>query len=249
MIKSSMHGLKIGCSGFSYRHWRGRFYPEDIPQRKWFAYYQRHFDTVEMNVTFYRLPKKDSFKRWYRETPEDFVFSIKGSRFITHLKRLKDVDSEVKNFFDTVSVLKEKLAVILWQFPPKMELNIDRLSGFMELIKPYPVKNTFEFRHISWITPEVTRVLKDNNCSYCMADWPEFNKILPITADFVYIRRHGKSGSYNTCYSMDELKRDATEIKKYLKKGLQVFAYFNNDANAYAPKNALELKEILGRPR
>ncbi len=240
-----MDSLWIGCSGFSYKHWEGLFYPEDIPQTRWFSFYQQHFNTVEMNVTFYRLPKKETFRKWYREAPEGFVFSVKGSRFITHLKRLKDVDDAVKRFFDLVMILKERLSVILWQFPPGMKLDVDRLCGFLELIKPYPVKHAFEFRHQSWITKDVTILLKKHNHSYCMADWPEFNKKLPVTSDFVYIRRHGKGGTYDTCYSSKELKRDAREIKGYLARGLEVFIYFNNDVNAYAPRNALELMEIL----
>lgn len=240
-----MAELRAGCSGFMYNHWRGVFYPEDLPRWRWFEFYTTRFDTVEMNVTFYRLPKPSSFKRWLNSSPEGFCFSLKGSRFITHIKRLKQVDEAVEKFFSLSGLLKEKLSVVLWQFPPRMELDLSSFQGFLELISQYRVRSTFEFRHASWINKEVEKLLYRYSFSYCQADWPEFNKDLPVTTDFVYIRRHGHGGRYNSCYSDDELKADAKRIKGYLKKGIDVFIYFNNDAYGYAPKNAMTLKEML----
>ncbi len=220
-------------------------YPEDVPKWRWFEYYCTRFDTVEMNVTFYRLPKPSSFKRWLNSSPEGFCFSLKGSRFITHIKRLKDVEEPVERFFSSVTLLKEKLSVVLWQFPPKMAIDIAALEGFLELIKQYRIRNTFEFRHQSWITKDVQKLLGRYGYSFCQADWPDFNRELPLTSDFVYIRRHGHGGRYNSCYSDEELREDAKRIKGYLKKGMDVYVYFNNDAFGYAPKNAQTLKELL----
>ncbi len=200
---------------------------------------------MEINLTFYRLPKKEHFEKWFRHSPEGFVFSAKGSRFITHIKRLNVEKKSVDMFFERVSSLREKLAVVLWQFPPDFKKDIVRLERFLNMIVERGVKNTFEFRHPSWISPEVEELLRQHRASFCMADWPEFNRKLPVTSDFVYIRRHGKGGSYSSCYTDEELRKDAETIKEYLKEGLEVFIYFNNDYNAYAPKNALTLKDIL----
>lgn len=240
-----MPELKIGCSGFNYGGWKGNFYPPDLPQKKWLDFYCKIFNTVELNVTFYRLPLASTFSKWHNETPSDFVFSIKGSRFITHIKRLLDPQVPLEIFFERALNLKEKLRVVLWQFSPSFKINIERLKFFLKLLKKYPVKNTLEFRHESWITEEVIDLCRKHNISLCTADCPEFIDELPVTSDFVYIRRHGKGGSYATCYLKAELKKDAKKIKNYLKDNKDVFIYFNNDAYGYAPKNAKELMEML----
>jgi uncharacterized protein YecE (DUF72 family) len=240
-----MPRCRIGCSGFLYESWRGTFYPEDLTPRRWLSYYVEKFNTVELNVTFYRLLKKEAFERWYLETPSEFCFSLKGSRLITHIKKLKDVELPLFTFFNTTSPLMKKLEVVLWQLPPNFKLNLKGLSDFIQAIKSYPVRHVFEFRHKSWINKKVFKLLSDSNIAVCMADWPEFNDELPITADFVYIRRHGEFGSYATNYSIEQLKRDAKRIKEYLKQDKDVYIYFNNDAYGYAPKNAIELREIL----
>ncbi len=240
-----MPELRIGCSGFNYRHWRGNFYPEDLPQRKWFEYYCTVFNTVELNVTFYRLPLPKTFDKWHNETPDDFVFSLKGSRFITHIKRLVEPKEPLELFFERALRLKEKLKVVLWQFSPGFKIEIERLENFLKLHKKYPVRNTLEFRHESWITDDVIDLCKEDDVSLCMADWPEFVDDLPVTSDFVYIRRHGEGGSYATCYSKAELRRDAKRIKSYLKDKKDIFIYFNNDYHGYAPKNAKELREMV----
>ncbi len=240
-----MPELRIGCSGFNYWGWKENFYPSDLPQRKWLEYYCTVFDTVELNVTFYRLPLASTFKKWHDETPDDFVFSLKGSRFITHIKRLLEPEEPLRLFFERALNLKEKLKVVLWQFSPGFKINIGRLKKFLKLLKKYPVRHTLEFRHESWITEDVIDLCRRHNVSLCMADWPEFIDELPVTSDFVYTRRHGVGGSYATCYSKAELKKDAKRVKNYLKDKKDVFIYFNNDAYGYAPKNAKELVEML----
>jgi uncharacterized protein YecE (DUF72 family) len=241
-----MPEVRIGCSGFLYSHWRENFYPRGVPQRKWLEYYAERFSTVELNVTFYRLPDKAAFRKWRGETPEGFSFSLKGSRFITHIKRLKSPAEPVKLFMERAAVLKDKLAVILWQFPANFKKDAQRLEEFLEALRPYGMRNTFEFRNETWMDKEITSLLKREGQGLCMADWPPFVNDLPVTAGFVYMRRHGHGGSYDTCYSTKELKGNALRIKKYLMRRKDVFVYFNNDAFGYAPRNALELKEMLG---
>ncbi len=240
-----MAEVRIGCSGFNYYDWKGIFYPIDLPQSKWLDYYTKIFNTIELNVTFYRLPLLKTFDKWYKETPPDFIFSLKGSRFITHIKRLLDPEDSLRLFFQRATVLKEKLGVVLWQFSPGFTIDLQRLKDFLKLLKPYGIKNAFEFRNESWIISETFNLCRQYNVSLCMADWPEFIDDIAITSDFVYIRRHGKGGSYATLYSKAELKRDANRIRNYLKEGKDVFIYFNNDYHGYAPRNAMELKEMI----
>jgi len=241
--------LRIGCSGFLYDHWRKNFYPEDLSKNYWLEYYSKHFSTVELNVTFYKLPDRETFSKWYLSTPEGFVFSLKGSRFITHIKKVKDCAEPVEAFFSRALLLKEKLGVILWQFPPSLTLDLERLKDFIELLEPYEMKNTFEFRNKTWINKKVVDLLKKKNVALCMADWPDFLDKLPLTANFVYIRRHGQEGSYATEYSKELLNKDAKRIKAYLIQKKDVFIYFNNDAFGYAPKNVSELVTLTGKKK
>lgn len=240
-----MPDAMIGCSGFSYSSWKGTFYPKKLARKKWFQHYCSVFSTVELNVTFYRLPAPATFDKWYEETPHDFAFSLKGSRFITHVKRLLIKRESLDLFFKNALRLKGKLKVVLWQFPPTFKVNIERLAHLLKMLGKYPVRNTLEFRHESWITSDVIDICKEHNVSLCMADWPVFIHDLQVTSDFVYIRRHGEGGSYDTCYSRAALVKDAKRIRRYLKDGKDVFIYFNNDAFGYAPRNAGELIDIL----
>lgn len=242
-----MPDLRIGCSGFTYQDWRGRFYPQGLPERKWFEHYCTVFSTVELNVTFYRLPQPAAFDTWYEKSPSRFLFSIKGSRFITHVKRLLNPVGPVKLFFQRALRLKEKLGVVLWQFAPSFTVNIERLENFLKLLRKYPVRTALEFRHESWITDDVFGLCREHKAGLCMADRPEIVKELPVTADFVYFRRHGESGSYATRYSQRELATDAARIRQYLRRGKDAYIYFNNDAYGYAAENARELMEMFRR--
>lgn len=233
----------IGCSGFNYPHWKGVFYPDGLPQRKWLGHYTSVFSTVELNVTFYRLPRAETFIKWHAETSPDFTFSIKGSRFITHLKRLLEPESPLELFFGRAKGLEGKMRVVLWQFPPSFSLELSRLEHFLSLLKSYPVRHTFEFRHQSWITGEVVRLFREYGAGLCMADTPPFLDELPVTADFVYFRRHGAVPGYN--YSDEALERDAARIRDHLRQGRDVYLYFNNDAYGCAPRNAQTLKGML----
>jgi uncharacterized protein YecE (DUF72 family) len=240
-----MAELYVGCSGFSYQHWRGQFYPEDLSQKRWFSHYCSTFSTVELNVTFYRLPTAETFTRWYEESGPDFTFALKGSRYITHLKRLLDSEAALDRFFVPTQRLKEKLRVVLWQFPPDFKRDLERLEGFLALLENYRVRNTLEFRNQSWLCDEVVALCKSRNVSLCMADRPSFLDAPPLTADFVYLRRHGAEGNYQGEYTRADLEHDAGRIRNYRAKKRDVFIYFNNDAGGAAPRNALELAGIL----
>ncbi len=240
-----MPEVRIGCSGFNYTHWKGHFYPEDLPARMWFAYYCRFFTTVELNVTFYRLPKASTYDKWYRETPDGFAFALKGSRFITHTKRLRDPKEPLALFFEGATSLRDKLRIVLWQLPPSFAIDLPRLKSFLRELKKHRIRSTLEFRHESWISDEVVDLCLEHNVSLCMADWPTFLNDLPLTADFVYTRFHGEGGNYATDYSQRFLKGKADRIGHFLGLGKDVYVYFNNDAYGFAPKNAGELLAMV----
>jgi len=240
----------VGTSGFSYKHWSdGIFYPKDIPQRKWLEYYTEYFNTVELNVSFYRLPKESVFEGWYRRTPENFIFVLKGSRFITHIKKLADCNDSIEFFFNSAKELKEKLGVVIWQLPPNFHVNAERLQKFCELLEENKVakdtKHVFEFRHESWFRDEIYEVLRKHNFSLCVAHsrcWP-YEEV--ATADFVYMRFHGGEVLYGSNYSDEELQGWAAKAKKWLSENRDIYAYFNNDAYGYAVYNAKKFRELL----
>jgi uncharacterized protein YecE (DUF72 family) len=242
-----MPKLYLGCSGFSYRHWRGEFYPEGLPQKEWFAHYRSIFSTIELNVTFYRLPTPEAFSTWYAESAPDFSFALKGSRYITHLKRLLDVEEALDKFFAPAQLLKEKLRTVLWQFPPDFRYAPERLENFLNLLENYRVRNALEFRNESWLCPEAIKLCKERKVSLCMADRPAFLDAPPLTADFVYLRRHGAEGNYIGEYTTEQLEKDAARIRKYLAGKRDVFIYFNNDAGGAAPRNAQQLATLLAK--
>jgi len=234
----------IGTSGFMYRHWKEAFYPQGLPQREWFLYYVKQFDTVELNVSFYRLPKKETFVSWRKKAGKKFVFSVKGSRYITHIKRLKDCQKPVKTFFKNASGIKNKNDVVLWQLPPRFKENIERLSQFLKVL-PKDWRHAFEFRDSTWLTAKVYELLRKHNAAIVFQDYPDWPIAEKITADFVYLRFHGKTHLYTSCYTEKELKNWAEKIKGWREKGLDCYAYFNNDALGYAIENARDLKKML----
>ena len=237
----------LGTSGYSYQHWKSVFYPEDLRENLWLSHYAGFFDTVELNVTFYRLPKESAFLSWHKRTPKNFKFSVKGSRFITHVKKLKDSSQPLKLFFSRVKLLKEKLGPVLWQLPPAFKADSKRLKAFLNCLKQYKgVRHVFEFRNETWYSTEILDMLKGEGRALCSADWPTFARDIHITADFIYLRRHGQGARlYGGCYTNRQLKKDAEIIKKHLKEKRDVYIYFNNDADGYAVKNALELKRLV----
>ena len=240
--------VHIGCSGFSYDHWRGVFYPEGLAKKDWLEYYAAKFHTVELNVTFYRLPRESAFRGWYEKTPDDFLITAKASRYITHVKRLKDPAQSLAGFFESLKPLRGKLAAVLWQLPPSFKADPGRFQTFLRELGRYgmKMKHTFEFRNETWVRDdEILKMLAGEGHALCMADWPVFLADQPQTAGFVYMRRHGRGGSYGGSYSDEQLRQDAARILRYQKSGKEVFIYFNNDQEGFAPQNALYLDRLL----
>ncbi|MGQ9531868.1 MAG: DUF72 domain-containing protein, partial [Desulfotomaculales bacterium] len=241
--------LYVGTSGYNYSHWRARFYPPGLPSRAWLGFYAERFNTVELNVTFYRQPRPGTFEGWREGTPPGFRFAVKGHRLITHLRRLKDVADALAGFFEGAALLGEKLAVVLWQLPPGLPADPDLLSAFCTLLKENPVaarvRHAFEFRHRSWFTPATYEILSAGNCALCVADSPRWPRAEEITADLVYLRFHGGERLYRSRYSVEELTGWASKIRAWLIEGRDVYAYFNNDAEGHALANAEELRALV----
>ena len=240
----------IGTSGYNYPHWwNDVFYPSDVPQKKWLEFYTQYFDTVELNVSFYRLPTKEAFQAWSRRTPEKFSFAVKGSRFITHIKRLKDCREPLSLLLDHASPLKQKLGALLWQLPPRFRFQEERLEGFCVLLSTLPrarsLRHAFEFRDESWLCREAIRILEEFNFALCIAHGSGLPPVQAVTSDYVYLRLHGGEVLYGSSYSDKELKDWAGRIENWRAKGKTVFVYFNNDAYGFAVKNALALKKMV----
>ncbi len=234
----------IGTSGWYYQHWYERFYPQGLSKERLLPYFAQSFNTVELNNTFYHLPKETTVKDWYKKVPGDFVFAVKASRFITHIKRLANLGDSLKIFLKRAYLLKEKLGPILYQLPPSMKKDRRRLADFLKKL-PKKAKNVVEFRHQSWLDEETFTILKKFNVAHCIVSMPDFPTVVRATSGFVYIRMHGGTILYGSNYSKAELKQCAAWIKKFLRDGLDAYIYFNNDASGFAVKNALALKEML----
>jgi uncharacterized protein YecE (DUF72 family) len=236
--------IYVGTSGWYYDHWLGRFYPEDLPKSEWFEYYARHFDTVEINNTFYHQPKPESVKRWRRLAPQNFVYTVKANRYITHIKRLKNVSAELERFFENVHLLKNKLGPILYQLPPGFHQDLGRLESFLKLL-PEKHLAVFEFRHQSWYADDTYKLLQKYNAAFCIHDLSGNQSPRIVTGDSIYLRFHGTTGRYSGNYTKAALKNWAKWVKSNLKNVRSVYAYFNNDYNAYAVYNAQSLRELL----
>jgi len=241
-----MTKVYIGTSGFSYPHWeKGVFYPSGLAKAKQLEYYSQHFQTVELNNSFYRLPSAKSFQSWRQRTPPDFVFAVKASRYLSHLKKLKDCRQPWKVFIKQTSLLKEKLGPILFQFPANWPVNSQRLEDFLKIL-PKKHDYVFEFRQPSWFSTEVYQLLRKYKAALCLADSTDWPYQEELTANFVYLRLHGGQALYSSSYTGKELKKWADKIKEWA-KGRDVYAYFNNDVGGYAVVNAQKLKEMLGK--
>lgn len=236
--------INIGTSGWNYIHWKDNFYHSNCPKSKWLEFYARNFMTVELNTTFYGLPKPKTFENWRLRTPEKFLWAVKANRYITHIKKLKAADDALARFFNAAGLLKEKLGPILFQIPPNLVFDDDLLDGFCQCLKTYEYLYALEVRHPSWIEDRVINRLKNYNIAFCISDtagrYP-YREV--ITADFTYIRLHGSKELYASDYTEEELQTWAQKIRGW---NTNTFLYFDNDYNGYAPKNVMRLKEILG---
>ena len=234
----------IGTSGWHYDHWRHLFYPDKLPRAKWLDFYAHHFTTVELNNSFYRLPSEAAFAAWRDSSPASFTFAVKVSRFITHIKRLKNSEEPLDTFLTRAKILGEKLGPLLYQLPPSMHRDDARLESFLSIL-PQGMKHVLEFRHESWLDDRMFEVLRRYNVGLCVFDMPGLTCPLVATADFAYIRFHGSTGLYSSCYSDDELAEWARRLASLPSKVKSVYIYFNNDAEAFAMRNAMTLRNYL----
>lgn len=239
-----MGGIRIGTSGWAYRHWRGVFYPEGLRQADWFRHYAEHFDTVEINNSFYRLPSEAAFDTWREQAPPGFVYAVKASRFLTHFKKLKDPEAPLKTFFDRADRLRRTLGPVLYQLPPHWGLDLPRFEHFLGAL-PAGHVHVVEFRDESWMVEDAFRLMERRGVSHCVHDSASARSPLRVTASPAYVRFHGdpKRGGDYTDKAMETWAR---RIEEWSGRGLDVFIYFNNDVEGYAIENANTLKAMLG---
>jgi uncharacterized protein YecE (DUF72 family) len=244
-----MAEIRIGTSGFHYKHWVGRYYPAGIQPAAMLEHYARDFDTVELNNTFYQLPNEASFDNWRESTPRDFLYAVKGSRFITHMIKLKDAQRGLTNFLPRAERLREKLGPILWQLPPGWKVNAARLEEFLSLLPPEH-RYTFELRNQTWMTDDVLEVLRKYNAAFCIYELAGYQSPLELTADWTYVRLHGPTQfKYQGSYSDAQLAEWADRIKQWSRKLKAIYVYFDNDDRAFAVENARSLKSLTAGSR
>lgn len=234
----------IGTSGWSYDHWAGLFYPQDLPAKARLSHYVKFFSTVEINNTFYHLPKEATFQAWHESVPPDFLFAVKASRFITHVKRLKEPAEPLNNFLSRANLLKNNLGPTLFQLPPGWALNLIRFEEFISQL-PSGFVFAFEFRNKSWYDTRVYDLMEKAGLTFCIHDMAGSVSPVMATSNQVYIRFHGTAAGYSGKYSRDQLRGWAGKVLDFLKKGAQVYIYFNNDAFGFAIENAGELERLL----
>ncbi len=232
----------IGTSGWVYKEWAGDFY-RGIKAKDQFAFYATQFPTVEINATFYRLPNLKMVHGWRKKAPEGFVFAVKGSRLITHLKRLQNLGRTVGNFIRRIQPLGPRLGPLLWQLPPNLQKDLPRLKRFLQRL-PAELSHAFEFRHLSWLEPDTMDLLRSFNAAFVSVSSLRMPMDLSVTADFIYIRFHGLSGGARHDYTKAELAPWVEHIRTQSDSSRRVFAYFNNDLNVRAPNNAKLLMKL-----
>jgi uncharacterized protein YecE (DUF72 family) len=236
-------GTRIGTSGWHYKHWKGPFYPEKLPASKMLDWYTQHFDTVELNNTFYRLPTEKGVTEWRESTPSGFCFAAKGSRFLTHMKKLKDPVPGIANYFARVDLLGRKLGPIVFQLPPWWEADSGRLEEFLSAL-PKRHRYAFELRNPTWHNEEIYRILRRHNAAFCIYEIAGFHSEFVLTANFTYVRLHGPGGAYQGSYPDAKLKEWARRIHDWQKDLRATYVYFDNDQAGYAVQNALTLKRL-----
>ena len=240
-----MKHVYIGTSGWSYKSWEKTFYPADLPKNRYFEFYTSQFPTVEINATFYRLPTLRMVRGWRDKAPPGFVFALKGSRFITHMKRLNNLGGGIREYFSRVHALEQKTGVVLWQLPPNMKNDPPRLDRFLKRL-PRGYCHAVEFRHPSWLHREVFEILRRHDAAHVSVSSLAMPMDLTVTANTVYIRFHGLESGAAHDYTRRELQPWADHIRAQAANGRTVYAYFNNDANVRAPANARSLIRQVG---
>ena len=241
----------IGTSGWSYKHWVGErvFYPDKLSPREHLPFFARHFPTVEINYSYYQLPPHRTFELWQRTAPDGFIFAVKGSRYLTHMRKVREPEEPLHRLMEAATGLGPKLGPLLFQFPRSWTLNLERLSSFLEALKTYPGhRYTFEFRHQTWLVPSVYEVLQASNCALCLPVGWGIPLDVQLTADWTYIRFHG--GEREASFSDDELQPWAARLCAWRDQGLDSYSYFNNDTlwhgRPAAIDNARRLRDLVG---
>lgn len=236
--------IHIGTSGWHYKHWVGTFYPKGTKGVDQLAYFIKKFNTVELNNSFYRLPDAETFQNWRKAVPSTFVFAVKASRYITHVKKLKIDQSAIDQFFTHADHLKEKLGPILFQLPPRWKINKERLADFLAYL-PKRYRFTFEFRDQTWYDKDIYALLEKYKVAFCIYELAGHLSPIITTADFVYIRLHGPGDKYQGSYDDATLKEWVKRCHEWQKEGKDVYMYFDNDQAGYAAFNAQKIKEII----
>ncbi len=236
----------MGTSGWVYPHWRQSFYPKGLPQSRWLEHYAERFNTVELNSPFYRQPERATFEPWGRAVPDTFVYAVKLNRFLTHMKRLNVDGAMVARSYDTMAGLGAKAAVVLVQLPARLHFDAERVARFFTVVAPRRKRHAVEPRDASWLADGALAVLRERGVALCVIDTPKWPTRGAVTADFVYLRFHGQTRLYGSTYDDASLTAWAERIRAWRDADLDVFAYFNNDERAYAPRDALRLRELVG---
>ena len=246
-VSTSERGsVHIGCSGWAYKHWRGVLYPEGLPQTRWFARYAEEFDTVEINNSFYRLPSGDTFQKWRDQAPPGFCYALKANRFLTQAKKLKDCEEPLERMMSAVRRLGDRLGPMLYQLPPSLRINLDRLRDFLEIV-PKDIANVFEFRDPSWYVPETYALLERSGASFCVHDMAGSASERIAVGPIAYVRFHGGEGKYWGRYSDQRLLGWADWIVGQARQGRPVWCYFNNDIHGHAIDDARTLKSMVAQ--
>jgi uncharacterized protein YecE (DUF72 family) len=238
--------IHIGTSGWYYKHWKGPFYPKGLPMKRFLVHYARHLHTVEINNSFYQLPKEKTLLLWHNNVPSEFIFAVKASRYITHMKKLRDPEESVSNFLERIGNLGDKLGPILFQLPPNWSLNVRRLQAFLKTL-PTGFKYAFEFRDPSWFHPEVYDALGEHGASFCIYDFDHRLSPKEVTGEFIYIRLHGPGRPYQGQYETTVLEEWASDFSVWAREGKEIYCYFDNDEAGHAAHDALRLKAIVER--
>jgi uncharacterized protein YecE (DUF72 family) len=245
-----MAQILIGTSGWAYSNWKGTFYPENLPSARLLEFYTKRFPTTEINYSFYHLPRPATYKKWAAQAPEGFMFAVKASRLITHTKRLTGVEEAWRVFLQNAQSLGPHLGPILIQFPASFRHDHTRLAEFLKMARTVDsdsdrLRLVFEFRHESWFSDEVYKLLRNHGAALCIADSPQYPRRAVTTADFVYFRFHGRTRLFASDYSKAELAEEAKKMRRFLKEGQDMYAYFNNDAEGHAVENARTLTAMV----
>ena len=236
--------VRIGTSGWEYAHWRGDFYPKELAKGRWFEHYARHFDTVELNTSFYRLPRPEAFDGWRRRSPEGFAFAVKASRYLTHVRRLNEPKEPLERFWSRARRLADRFGPVLYQLPPRWTPNEERLATFLAAV-PRDHPQAVEFRDRRWYRPEVNSMLGEAGVALCLHDMPGSAPPTERVGPLVYLRFHGSGARYGGRYSDESLSTWAERIGAWAADGFPVWAYFNNDIGGHAVRDATRLRELV----